>query len=856
MSEPRRKLQIRHSTSMECHSYLNNTVVGSIERHGHLPRVKVGNVHTSVDICTILLNRITTPQDILDLLDNPEDSVKERTYEEMFVWKRNQNAKKWYDVRRIAENKMPYLEASQVTNEMCHPGIRNPGLYVLRIYLSTSARVPEGLPVHFDDPVYPSHIYFVDPAKSKLGDIVNINIMDFRKPFVTEFKKEGGSCRNFCKPPLVCDIISEKCKKATRPVTYNDYRQYVYEGILEDLWESRKLSSRKPWDYSHLPGSVGFNAYATKYMKDHKIQETRFTIQCPESGSRPRPQAYQKTVSFLVHPETPIDRFLVVHRTGLGKTYTMILVLNNFYYDPRPKIVIFPNDKVRNNFYQELMKFPNKYRDYVLQKTGRRDATSVPLSDVIDILAMKGHLRQAGRPGYIAAPLRAFRYTIAGGSQVISSRGPSEPIFKIGYTGTNPYDNKIVLMDEFHNLIKPDEETKKFQDKLDRLKAALYKAQNSVIVGLTATPIVDHVDDMINIMRLVKGEKYKDAPTTEGFVSYFQSLPNTVFPKVDPANPVQVLPTVTAIPLQGLNLKVYDEKNKKLKGPKKWYKLLNYNSAGQYYGSSLKPTTKFYKLLKDNPTSATTKYDKVVKDVLDSPYKTLIIVHRENGFRILETLFALRTEGKKYQNTCSTKGKCWIALYDKPTRADEKLLEVFNSPENKQGDLIKVAMIDAKFYSEGVSFKDVRRLILADMPPTWAAYKQRIGRGIRFCGHNRLPPDQRSIMLSMYMGTHPSGKQTADQYYLDKISAERDVLENALNMMAQNAVDREILKPFINNSQRENQTALVNTRRVVRDLTDPGRYRTLLDRIATQRERQADYSILGYLKSWARMIMG
>jgi hypothetical protein len=64
---------------MECHSYLDTTVVGSIERYGHLPRVKVGNVHTSVDICTIILNRITTPQDILDLLDNPENSIKERS---------------------------------------------------------------------------------------------------------------------------------------------------------------------------------------------------------------------------------------------------------------------------------------------------------------------------------------------------------------------------------------------------------------------------------------------------------------------------------------------------------------------------------------------------------------------------------------------------------------------------------------------------------------------------------------------------------------------------------------------------------------------------------------------------------
>jgi hypothetical protein len=37
-----------------------------------------------------------------------------------------------------------------------------------------------------------------------------------------------------------------------------------------------------------------------------------------------------------------VQRLLVDHPTGSGKTREMICVLENFFYDQRPKIAIFP----------------------------------------------------------------------------------------------------------------------------------------------------------------------------------------------------------------------------------------------------------------------------------------------------------------------------------------------------------------------------------------------------------------------------------------------------------------------------------------------------------------------------------
>lgn len=81
---------------------------------------------------------------------------------------------------------------------------------------------------------------------------------------------------------------------------------------------------------------------------------------------KPRLQCYQETVAFLCHPRSlPNPRMLIVHRTGSGKTATMIQIADNYFLDRRPKVLIFPTTAVCNSFYRELRnpRFPNRYAD-------------------------------------------------------------------------------------------------------------------------------------------------------------------------------------------------------------------------------------------------------------------------------------------------------------------------------------------------------------------------------------------------------------------------------------------------------------------------------------------------------------
>ena len=128
------------------------------------------------------------------------------------------------------------------------------------------------------------------------------------------------------------------------------------------------------------------------------VGEEQFLVRAPSKDGKIYLQPYQKTVSYLVHPERPVSRLLVSHRTGAGKTLTLIKVrrkrccdisilnklllksicvhsnshlnalhsmystvkvLDNFYDDVRPKVVIFPNSALVTNFYSELEKFQN-----------------------------------------------------------------------------------------------------------------------------------------------------------------------------------------------------------------------------------------------------------------------------------------------------------------------------------------------------------------------------------------------------------------------------------------------------------------------------------------------------------------
>ena len=222
-------------------------------------------------------------------------------------------------------------------------------------------------------------------------------------------------------------------------------------------------------------GAPGFNDFAREQMRLAGVPANPCVrppeeLEAPQwvaAEQRPKLQPYQETVSYLCRPQSlPNPRMLVVHRTGCGKTATMIQIADNYFKDRRPKVLIFPTNAVCNSFYRELRNpnFPNRYDAY-LERGNFPDARKA--------LELTGILRNGtvareflDHPELPSAPLRAFSYTMAGGASSCGAR--PNAVFKCpdGYAGSypeclprlggyddfackgNPFSNKIVLMDE------------------------------------------------------------------------------------------------------------------------------------------------------------------------------------------------------------------------------------------------------------------------------------------------------------------------------------------------------------------------------------------------------------------------
>eukprot|EP00929_Paragymnodinium_shiwhaense_P096688 TRINITY_DN5837_c1_g2_i1.p1 TRINITY_DN5837_c1_g2~~TRINITY_DN5837_c1_g2_i1.p1 ORF type:complete len:2305 (-),score=805.31 TRINITY_DN5837_c1_g2_i1:211-7125(-) len=550
------------------------------------------------------------------------------------------------------------------------------------------------------------------------------------------------------------------------PVLDDDYPEQTWKDIAPEV----------------VPGLEGFNGRATLVMQKSGIGASRLQKTFDTDAACPPLQPHQEAVGFLLHPKSPVSRLLVDHPTGSGKTREMIKVLDNYFYDPRPKVPIFPKDPVCRNFYAELLRWPSRYRDYFCCEkpadaaiaSGRPDWKEVrvymwDLSGLLEsevrrlvysireVLEMKGmfwmgKVRRSYRvafnkknPGESMpfAPLRALGYTSAGGSfsSISEANGrPMSSLMKIGYeTGSgNVYCNKVVLMDEAHNLVRSQTQ---YEDQLNRLKSLLFRAKNLVLAGFTGTPILNEPSEGRQLLDVIKGEGALDAD--DGFLSSFPFRPQPLFPMSLPRGiPDAVLTLqrrralVQKVEITGETLKVYDWK-KRIGLPAR--RLRAYCNVCTWHGSfhEGKQGTKV-KIL-TFPEDHCPKFLAIAKAVCSSPEKAIVLTARQNGYIVMLELM-----------------RFLAAKNDPPFGvATMEELSEFNHVSNLRGEVFRVLVADAAQCSEGVSFLSVRRTFLSDVPVSPSAFIQQCGRAIRMYGHRGLPEEEQVVNNQLYVSTFP-----------------------------------------------------------------------------------------------------
>jgi len=143
---------------------------------------------------------------------------------------------------------------------------------------------------------------------------------------------------------------------------------------------------------------------------------------------------------------------------------------------------------------------------------------------------------------------------------------------------------------------------------------------------------------------------------------------------------------------------------------------------------------------------------------------------------------------KEYTTNSNNPDRNSFVVFDEGTKPDvrEKYRRIFNSYENRNGDLISI-LIGSPLISEGITLKNVRQVHILE--PSWnmSRINQIIGRAIRNMSHHDLDVSQRDVEVYKYvsifydendMSSVVSGSQNLQKFFIDRekyiLSEEKD----------------------------------------------------------------------------------
>ena len=599
-------------------------------------------------------------------------------------------------------------------------------------------------------------------------------------------------------------VVASVVKEVKKEIISKESKQ-TKSSVIVPSWKLRQ-------------GEKGFNSYARTMIK-----ASGWRLDPPKCGQKGLKQQ-QRLVQFLMHPDTTVNRLLLAHQLGTGKTIAMIAMLENFYDDPRPMVVLVPKVDLVAEFYADLLRVSNRFKDYLESRLGPVPQGEEQLKSYKakckDILEKKGQIRNGEvlpdktKTSVIApsSPLRCFTFTNAGGTTFAN-----QPLLKVAHavgknsTGLprkiNMFDNCIIMVDEAHILARPDLESSFEPDQVKRVKGL---AENLYLAGvgtrlamLTATPIVDSAEDGEKLMRIVYGTQRDANWTSEGYISWFMNRLPGVFATTTPA--ANVLPTIVRVPLTGQNLEIY-KKAAMANGGKPTDKLQKLENSVSGSVNHEKQLSKFKLLLGKGQEASlvSSKLARIVEDVKLSKLKTAILMDRTNGLQLLDMMFA--AEGVTSQVMLGApSGSEGFKL----RTHNDMLKGKFNHPSNIRGEKIQVLILDTKTYSEGINLMNVRHIILADFGPklptgrnrpTWGKLKQRMGRALRFCSHADLPAKEQTLQLSMYVtvvdevarSSIGSGFMTIEEQKLAMIVKQLPLVEDAMCALEKISIDAKL----------------------------------------------------------------
>lgn len=259
------------------------------------------------------------------------------------------------------------------------------------------------------------------------------------------------------------------------------------------------------------------------------------TNACEASSSGFKLQSQQRFLRRVLSPDSPTQSVLVVHGTGTGKTCTAIQIAEEYIIRPEfqyQKVLVIASSPVQDSFAREIFDITRVNPENFLESkqcTGRR---------YLDML-----LRVEQNPKNWDDPIRRGKlqrvanrvindfyefntYTTFG---TLINEMESKPNF-VQWVHEN-FDNRLVIIDEAHNIRVKSEQNTSLQEKaiVSALDKLVKTANNMILVLLTATPMYDVYEEIVYYFNLfLWNEKKQNANKEIKASDFFDAQANLI----------------------------------------------------------------------------------------------------------------------------------------------------------------------------------------------------------------------------------------------------------------------------------------------------------------------------------------
>jgi superfamily II DNA or RNA helicase len=566
--------------------------------------------------------------------------------------------------------------------------------------------------------------------------------------------------------------------------------------------------------------------YNKKEFNDNSLKLTKQTQENACDKKVFKLFEHQVLVRNFLNPHTPYQNLLLFHDVGMGKTCSAISIAEShkdIISSYNQKIIVILEDSVKQNFINELY------------STGKDDNQCTgAVYNNMSILNRKKYIKS----NYEFLTLDKFTNDVC---KLSKTKKGQEYIHK-------KFSNTLIIIDEIHNLREYDAIKTNLDSDCKRYSALLNVVSlinNTKLLLMSATPMFDNPREIVSLMNLfilnsqndlqlsdipkyrILVEKVFDSEDSitdagkkilkdnlKGVVSYVRGDNPTTFPTVKYADSATTYPFLKKLKLISTEMSTFQQEE--------YLNILNENTSiirqysNIFMGDKDADEALTKNALKNKDSSVSSKFYTLLKNLEKSSGTSFIYSEFiSNGLYLIKEMLLLNgyTEYNPKNNDSTPKFILLEGSMDSKIRT--KLIDIFNSNENKDGKLIKIVM-GSRVLKEGITLKNVRNVHIMEPWHNMSRLKQVWGRAIRSCSHVALPPTKRNVSIFLYasifknipinpallLKDYKSVKKeiSYDIYSYKRSENKENKIEAIVNILRSIAIDCELHKEYNRNS--------------------------------------------------------